>query len=260
MRNKHWIYFLSFADSRLACKDNIKKQAKQSGFFDYIHVCDETDFDSWYSKKYKDRLILGSRGFGYWQWKSYLVRRLLDCMNEGDYMVYADGGCTINAKGKERLNDYFSIVDESESGILGFTQGFRAAEWTKGDIFEYFGVSDNNKYLNHSQVAGGVFILRKCWSAHQLIDEWFYVCHNHFHLITDEPSRQPNDPFFKENRHDQSIFSVLAIKYGMATLPVEEIFSETGYDNMQQYPFWATRHKPKKHSWIWKIYHKLKSY
>lgn len=258
MYKSHSISFLTFADSRLACKDIIKNQAEKSGFFDKIYAFDEHDLDDWYLKKYADRLVLGSRGFGYWQWKSYLVRKIMDIINEGDILVYADGGCTINEKGGKRLSDYFSIVENSESGILGFDQGWRAAEWTKGDVFAYFGVSNERKYLDQSQVAGGVFVIRKCWKSQQFIDEWFYVCHNHYNLITDEPSVFPNDKDFKENRHDQSVFSVLGTKYNIETIPVTEIFSESGYCNMQEYPIWATRYKPKKHSWLWKLYHKLK--
>jgi len=258
MINGKSVYFLSFADSRLACKKIIGKQATASGFFDYVFVYDESGLEEWFRKKYADRLILGSRGFGYWQWKSYLVRRIMDRMNEGDYLIYADGGCTINYSGKERFLEYLTIVDNHQSGILGFQQSLKESEWTKGDIFQYFGVLHDDAYRNHGQIAATTFILRKNWNSQQFIDEWYYVCNNHWDLCTDSPSVAPNDPNFQENRHDQSIFSILALKYGIAELSIEEIFSEEGYENMTQYPIWATRYKPKKHSWLWKLYHKLK--
>ena len=251
------VYFLTFADSRLASKGIIQKQAEKSGFFDFVFAFDEMGFESWYQKKYANHFVQGSRGFGYWQWKSYLVRRIMDRMNEGDYLVYADAGCTINANGRQRLNDYFEIVDTHPSGILGFQQGWMESEWTKGDIFAYLGVLDNSEYLNHGQIAATAFIIKKQWKSQQFVDEWYYICNNYYELITDSPSVAPNASNFKENRHDQSVFSVLSLKYGIAELPVEEIFSENGYENMRQYPIWATRYKPKKHSWFWKVCHKL---
>lgn len=258
MRKDHTINFLTFADSRLACKEIIRKQAEESGFFDHIFAFDETGFEDWYREKYADKLILGSRGYGYWMWKSYLLHRVLDQLDEGDYLVYADGGCTINKFGRTRFEEYLQLVDDSESGVLGFQQGWRSAEWTKGDVFEYFGVRNSPEFLNHGQVAGTAIVLRKCWKSQQLVNEWYYVCHNHYDLITDKPSHTPNDPDFKENRHDQSVFSILTLKYHIAEVPVEEIYSETGYESMAKYPIWATRYKPKKHSWLWKLYHKIR--
>lgn len=253
MRNGHTVNFLTFADSRLACKDIIKKQAIESGFFNNIFAFDETGFEDWYREKYADRLVLGSRGYGYWMWKSYLIRRIMDHLDEDDYLVYADGGCTINKSGRTRFEEYLQLVDDSESGVLGFQQGWRSAEWTKGDVFEYFGVGDNPEFLNHGQVAGGVVVLRKCWKSQQLVNEWYYVCHNHYDLITDDPSLTPNDPNFKENRHDQSVFSILALKYQIVEVPVEEIFTEDSWESMTAFPFWTTRYKLKKRSPLRKI-------
>ncbi len=258
MYKSHSVSFITFADSRLACKDIIKKQAEKSGFFDKIYAFDEHDLEDWYLKKYADRLVLGSRGFGYWQWKSYLVRRIFDRLEDDDYLVYADGGCTINGQGRQKFSQYINTLEQSKSGILVFQQGWREAEWTKGDIFHYFAVQNDENYLNHGQVAATAFLLRKCSQSQKFIDEWHYVCHNHHELITDTPSHNSNDKEFKENRHDQSVFSVLSLKYGAIELPISEIFSENGYENMMEYPIWATRYKPKKHSRLWKLYHRLK--
>lgn len=257
MYKSHTVTFITFADSRLECKDIIRKQAEKSGFFDKIYAFDERDLEDWYREKYADHLVLGSRGFGYWQWKSYIVRRIMDRIDEGDFLIYADGGCTINPSGKNRFNEYLGIVEDSKSGILAFQQGWKESEWTKGDIFEYFGVVGNQRYCRHGQLAGGVFVIQKRWASQQFVDEWFYVCNNHYELITDSQSKIPNDPNFKGNRHDQSVFSMLGVKYGVEELPVTEIFSEDGYANMHQYPIWATRYKPQKHSWLWKLYHKM---
>ncbi len=241
-------YFVSFADRSYASQKRIAREAKKMCFFNYIFVDDERAFEPWYFKKYKDRW--SERGFGYWQWKSYLIRRVMDRMDEGDYLVYADAGCTLNPCGITRLKEYLQMVTDAESGVLGFNQHFREAEWTKADLFAYFNELGNPKYLNHGQVAATCIILQKKTTSQQLIDEWFYIMHSRHDLASDATSTIPNDPDFKVNRYDQSVFSLLMVKYGGIELPVEEIFTEGDWAELKDYPIWATRKRMKKRSFI----------
>ena len=91
-------------------------------FFDHIYVGDEKMLEPWYFEKYKDRWL--ERSFGYWQWKPYLIRRVMDRMEEGDFLVYADAGCTLNPRGIPRLKEYLHMVEENPCGVLGFDQHF----------------------------------------------------------------------------------------------------------------------------------------
>ena len=43
----------------------------------------------------------------------------------------------------------------------------------------------------------------------------FYVFYHHFELVDDSPSPIPNDENFIENRHDQSIWSILNKKHNI---------------------------------------------
>lgn len=247
MYNNHHIYFVSFANSRFASQKRIKREAADIHYFDHIFVGDEKMLEPWYYKKYKDRWP--ERGFGYWQWKPYLIRRVMDRMNEGDYLVYADAGCSLNPRGIPKLNEYLQMVTNSPCGVLGFDQHFREAEWTKADLFEYFGVLGNSKYMEHGQVAGTCIFIQKKPNSQRLIDEWHYIMHFHHDLATDSPSILPNVSSFQEHRHDQSVFSLLMVKYGGIELPVEEIFTEGDWEEMKNYPIWATRYRMKKRTW-----------
>lgn len=249
-------YFVSFADRSYASQKRIAREAKKMYFFNYIFVADERAFEPWYFKKYKDRW--SERGFGYWQWKSYLIRRVMDRMDEGDFLVYADAGCTLNPRGIPRLKEYFQMVTDDKSGVLGFNQHFREAEWTKSDLFAYFNELDNPKYLNHGQVAATCIILQKKANSQQLIDEWFYIMHSRHDLATDATSNIPNGPDFKVNRYDQSVFSLLMVKYGGVELPVEEIFTEGDWEDLKDYPIWATRKRMKKRTWQKEINYRIK--
>jgi len=79
------IYFISFADSRMQNSLNrIKQQAKDINCYDYISVYTEKDLNVDFIKHFKDKLIFGSRGFGYWCWKPILLVILL-AVNNLDY-------------------------------------------------------------------------------------------------------------------------------------------------------------------------------
>ena len=238
MYNNHSISFVSFANSRYASQNRIKREAEEMQFFDHIYVGDEKMLEPWYFEKYKDRWP--ERSFGYWQWKPYLIRRVMDRMEEGDFLVYADAGCTLNPRGIPRLKEYLHMVEENACGVLGFDQHFREA------------------YMDHGQVASGCIIIHKKPASQRLVDEWHYIMHFQHDLATDSPSKIPNVSNFQENRHDQSVFSLLMVKYGGVELPVEEFFTEGNWEELKDYPIWATRKRMKKRTWQKEINYRIK--
>ena len=84
------------------------------------------------------------------------------------------------------------------TGEVVFNTGMKETAWTKGDIFSYLNVYDNPEYLNHGQVAGGIVFLKKCANSYAFVNQWYYISHNHYPLITDSPSIVPNFPDFRE--------------------------------------------------------------
>ena len=89
--------------------NRICTQASEFNVFDNIvgatdhHIKDDNEFYN----KHGRFLEENSRGYGYWLWKSYLVKKQLEKMNENDILVYADSGCVLNINGKKRLYEYF---------------------------------------------------------------------------------------------------------------------------------------------------------
>ena len=86
------------------------------------------------------------------------------------------------------------------------------------DIFKNLEADDNQK--EYGQLVGGIFFLKKNEKILKMVEEWYATCCN-YHLLNDEPSIIPNDASFSENRHDQSIWSIIRYKYGT------EIIGET---------------------------------
>jgi len=227
--------FIRFHDS----VNQIKKEAEQFDFFDKI--IGYTDIDLKNNKKFwiKHGNFLESnpRGYGFWLWKSFITKKTLKKMENGDILLYADSGCTLNINGKQRLLEYFEIVNNSLFGVLSFDIGSLEKCYTKMDIFKEINAFE---LMNTGQLVGGIFIIKKCEKTVKLVKEWYKLCCNH-HLISDEPSIIPNVPEFIDNRHDQSIFSLLRKKNGTEILGDETYFYPNWDSCGKNYPIWAKR-------------------
>ena len=173
-------YLVSFADSRMyRSLDRLSKQAKSLNFFDDLFLVDENFLSNEFRKKFENKLILGSKGYGYWCWKPEIILKILNKINNDDCIIYIDAGCHINVKGLERLKEYFKILKESQKGVLAFQaqkpnienskleydgrklRNLKNYKWIKGDLFDYFGFRNEESIINADEIAGGVFLIEK---------------------------------------------------------------------------------------------------
>lgn len=239
------IVFLTFANSKLSpTLRRIKKEAKQSGFFDYIHVYDESNLDAEFWRFNKDWVVKNPRGYGYWIWKPYLIRRELQTMSENDVLVYLDAGCTINAVfGSERFNQYLEML-QNKSIVCFSHKNCLEIQYDKMDFLVFMGLDSNEEFLQSRQVFGGIFLMKKQKDLISFVDQWYKLAQNH-HLIDDSTSNMKENPAFKEHRHDQSIFSALLWgRTDVVKLNQEEVYSTPcDITTMKPYPFWASRRK-----------------
>ena len=223
----------------------ISEEARNINVFNHIvgytdkDLVNDTDF--W--NKHGEFISTHDRGYGHWLWKSYLTQMTLRNLSDNDILVYADAGCTINSQGFPRLLEYFDIVNKSEHANLSFRTVHLEKVWTKMDTFEYYGANNDESIIETQQLVGGIYVIRKCQHTVDMVNKWYDGCCN-YNLIDDSPSSIPNDPSFIENRHDQSIFSVVRKKYGTEMTDFDETYFETDwYGAGIKYPFWATRVK-----------------
>lgn len=232
-----------------------RQEAEALEVFDEICTYTEDDLSKEFRKKWGKYMYPYSKGYGYWAWKPFLIKETLNKMDDGDVLLYADLGCFFNAKGKARLSEYYAIVENSASGMLGFRShevnynGMDEClryeyEWTKGDILDYFGVRNDPYYTQTTQFEATVIFIKKSDISMAFVNEWTKVVDVDFDLITDKPSRTPNLKGFTENRHDQSIFSILAKKYKIEAVSTNELFPcDPNYDwsLLNDYPILARR-------------------
>ena len=225
-------FFLSFGDSRMhRSARRLRAQANKMQYYDEVKIYDERALNNQFYNRFKSKLVLGSRGFGYWCWKPQIILQLLNEMKENDLLQYSDIGCHLNPNGIDRLNYYFNMTDVSKTAVFAFKSvapkyplvydqrkllDLVEYKWTKGDLFDYFNIR-NNTNITHTQSYGATnLFLKKCTKSINFIQEWLEVIYSNFSLIDNSQSNSPNFPGFVEHRHDQSILSILCKKYNVS--------------------------------------------
>lgn len=230
-----------------------RKMAADMGIFDEVYTFSEKDMDKDFKKKWGRYLIPYSRGFGYWCWKPWMLLQALDRLDDGDVLLYLDVGCILNPKGLERMLEYYEKVEKSPVGMMGTrsqTESYNNMpetlyweyEWTKGDVFAYYNVLDDKSYTHTTQFESGIIFFKKSPTTVQFVKDWEKAYNDDYSLATDSPSRVPNFEGFIENRHDQSIYSILAKKYKIAEISTNETF-QRDWSLLDNYPIQARRDK-----------------
>jgi hypothetical protein len=236
--------------------------------YDQVLGFDESDLGEDIKMKLSSVFVPGVRGFGYWSWKPYFVLRALKESEPGDIVHWADAGCWLRREGRSRLLEYFRIVDQAPSGLLGF-QAFRVAgedlctekfslpekQWSKGDLLDYLNVRNNSNILNSNQIEATTFFVKNDPVAVAVIEQWMSVFFRSLALVDDTPSKSPNEPGFIEHRHDQSVFSILMKINGATTLSAFETYCpiikagkphwayDFNWSVLESFPIWAKREK-----------------
>ena len=240
MYNGRNIYLCGFANIELAPSIvRFYKQAKESDFFDNIFIYNEYNLPK--DEKFESLLyhkLVPSRGFGYWCWKPFVILKTLENIKDGDILVYADVGCHINKEGEKRFYEYLDIVIEYKT--LCFDIHLLESNWTKADLFNYFGKLNYKDITDTPQRMATICIFEKNDINLEFVKRWLQVFYDDFSLVDDTPSKIPNFDGFIENRHDQSIFSILSKIYNVYTVYAGEFEV-----NSKNFPFNASRDKKK---------------
>lgn len=154
------------------------------------------------------------RGSGYWLWKPYIILDFLNQIKEGDLLIYADSGIEIIAN----ISPLIDLCIK-QNGILLFNVhgGHPNKKWTKRDCFVLMNC-DSKYYWDAEQVNASFQIYIKNHESIDFVQNYLYFCQQ-INILTDLPniSRLDNHPEFIDHRHDQSVLSLLTLKYKLET-------------------------------------------
>ncbi|MBD5470163.1 MAG: hypothetical protein HDR19_03355 [Lachnospiraceae bacterium] len=195
--------------------------AKSKGKVDRV-ICYNIDKDIDDEFKEKNKALLASgqgRRKGYYVWKSYFVDRAVKSIAYGDYLIYMDAAGFYYKRSVHEIIRY--MEKNNIEMIVSRRYKYLEKHWTKRDVFVYMDC-DSEQYWNQYQCMSGFFVAKKTKKLEMIVNEWLKYSQD-ARIISDAPNTCGKDNYggFVENRHDQSIFSLLMTKYDIMTL--EEI-------------------------------------
>lgn len=177
------------------------------------------DLDSNFLEDNKS-ILQKSRGGGYWLWKPYIICKTLEKIKYGDYLFYVDSGSYFI----RNINSLVKCMEKNGDDIISFQLPFIERQWTKKEILQYFQCENNLAILDTCQRIATFIVLKKTERTVRIMNKYLATAQVG-KLITDDLDEKIQDRLFIENRHDQSIFSIIA---KLEDIPVYRDPSEYG--------------------------------
>lgn len=207
------VSFISYGNDKFqSAKDRIKQQAVEMGVFNgNIRIYGPDDLSAEFKATVGPTLD-EPRGGGYWLWKPYIINDMLNQLKEDDILLYVDAGCVLQPAGVPRLKEYIDMISKgSGKSVLAMRLEFPEYQWTSANIFDHFDIQPQNERAKSTQILTGTSMYRKCNESMALVSAWLKMAMEHPELFTDKHNqeKQAKREGFIQNRHDQSIFSIL---------------------------------------------------
>jgi len=227
-------YLISFATPQFKDKQNsLNDSANDKGFTDIISYS-QLDLGDEFVKDFGNILDY-PRGYGCWSWKSFIIKKTLDLCDDGDIILYLDSSNLI----LENLDFLFEkcfldeiVLFENRDGSPD-NKPWTNKPWTKRDCYTLMNCDDSD-YWNGKQVNATYQLYKKSSTALKFVEE-FYNASRNINIISDlDNITLENFPEFMDHRHDQSILSLLAIKYNITLLP--DPSNSGNLDNNRKFP------------------------
>lgn len=189
--------------------------------FDEVKLLTNDDLDDYIKPIVENNINkYGMRGYGYWIWKPYIILQELNKLEEGDILVHLDIHCNLY----KVKNIFDNIINElnDKSIILGVA-GFNDYIYTTTKLRKYIENKLNYKFtddeLNKFQFESGIQFIKNTQFSRNFIKQWFDLMLNGLDYVSDMYNTDiSNHKTFIENRHDQSVISLLA-KYYKFNIP-----------------------------------------
>ncbi len=260
---------VSFADRRYRNHlRRLERQANELGLHRQILTYTEADLSMDFRKRHKDMLRPDIRGFGYWIWKPHVIQRALSLARPDEVVNYLDAGFFINTRGAARFKEYVELAEASAQGVLGFKSVppssrelswdgralpvWKNREWTKALLLERFSLDKSETFLDDVTFEAGAIFVQNSPPGNAFIQAWLELMESDYANIDDSlsPSGEADD--FREHRHDQACFNILAHLHDIPFVSSREFwYPEAGtgrpdWDAHPELPLQARRiRKPK---------------
>ena len=181
------------------------------------------------------------RGAGYWIWKPWIIlNTMLNVGGQCDVICYCDAGSWWN----NTAEPLFELSSSVKYGVMVFSHlvsqwgeipdsvNLTERFWSKRDAFLLLGVDIEDMYDTVMRKAPFSCFQTNPDSVH-FVSEWLFHSMDS-RAISDEQTAfsMPDIAHFHENRHDQTVMSLLSKKYG---IPAFTDVSQYGYHDAMRY-------------------------
>ena len=239
------LVFLTFASSNMSYK-RIKNEAIESKLFDKVIAYDEHDLPEDFQQIMKDRISeYGMKGYAYWSWKPYIIKQTLEEMNDGDILLYMDAGSTLNIN-NDSIGNFNNFINQSIENKLGYyrTIGITKYYSTRkliSAVENYYDYSFKDEELMVKEIQASTIILPKNKTSADIVNDWNHIAQNNFDTITDVYNNEDNGDGFIRNQHDQSLLSLILIKYNIPSIDGIKSWTSGDWNTLNHMPFLDTR-------------------
>lgn len=210
--------FLTFAAGPNYTTHYLVEDVRRLGLFDAIRAYGPQDLGSDFWSRHKDFIEANRKGFGFWVWKPYIIKRELEKLQEDDILVWSDAGAIVLApeQASAKLQASLQRVWKLPVGLVaGPPEGrMRLRQYCKQDVFADLGISnderDRMRHYNSNRI-----LARKHAPSMRIINAWAAIAWSQrYHLFDNSRKHMPYVADFVRHKHDQAVLSIPMNRYG----------------------------------------------
>ena len=194
-------------------KSRAVEAAVNDGKMDYAEALDLSTVSVPFQMSHQDILCM-RRGAGYWLWKPYIIlQTLLYKLNDGDLLVYQDSGSYFN----KDIGPLLKLCQDQKPSILTFTMHFKERGYCKRDALILMGMDDPIVYAEEAEQrqANLIVAMKNCETIQYFMEFLAYASDSRINTDRKNVLGKPNHEPFVQNRHDQTVHSLLSKKWGI---------------------------------------------
>lgn len=204
-------YFLVYNDNtHIPELKKLLASVQQYGKEFKIIMFNKKDMDPEFVSKHKS-ILTCKRGGGYWLWKPYIIHKTLQHLHENDVVFYLDA--------KYYFTEPFApLIDHLKTSDIVLWKNkpneecYFMKHWCKMDVIHRYLIYEEVMNQNALDCWAGAILVKKTNTTVNYIQEWLSMC-CHYENISDSPSFMRNEDDFNGHRHDQTMLSIIVLKY-----------------------------------------------
>jgi hypothetical protein len=184
------------------------KSAYSKGKADLVFEFTPNDIDEEF-KRVNKKILIKKRGAGLWLWKPYVIYKALSLINDGDYLIYSEAASIYQNK-IQYLVDALKLTNQE---IMVFELPLISKQWTKKETFIRMDCFHQG-FEDRNQIGASFILMRKGEKAVSFVKEYLSACCDEIIISSEQFDHTIiNSKEFLAHREDQSVFSILCMKY-----------------------------------------------